>query len=303
MGLQRAWEVVRTHALERPVERCRALTSSERKAIGTRTSLHRRARQALRDERLRNLIEHPIRLAGSCPREAPSYVGVEHYLERTFGVWRPATGGMAAVVDALRRRLATRSVDIRVGISVERLTPTSAHCSDGTCVEADLVVVAIDPREAFALLDQTLPPDLAELTPADPPAVSHLGLSADAPDLPFETVLHGDPLLVVRGESPRTCTVLCRGIAREDVLETLARRGLDLRAQVMTRIDRSPADIVAASGGSPYGLAWRGHRSALQRLRTEIDGLHFVGASAFPGAGIPLVGLGVAQVAARIGFA
>jgi phytoene dehydrogenase-like protein len=303
VGLHRTWEVVRTHALERPYDGCQALSPSERKALGSRTSLRRRAHQAVRDERLRAVIEHPTRLAGSHPHDAPSYVGVEHYLERTFGVWRPGTGGMAAVVDALRGRLKTRRVDVRLGTSVERLTPTSAECSDGTRVATDLVVVAIDPRAAFELLDQPMPRQLGRLTPADPPALSHLGLSAGAPDLPFETVLHGDPLLVVRGESLRTCTVLCRGATREDVLDMMARRGLDLRAYVVTRVDRSPADIVAASGGSPYGLAWRGHRSAVQRLRTEVDGLHFVGASAFPGAGIPLVGLGVAQVSVRIGRA
>jgi UDP-galactopyranose mutase len=78
---------------------------------------------------------------------------------------------------------------------------------------------------------------------------------------------------------------------------------------VEARVDRSPRDLVAEWGGSPYGLRGAGRGTMRHRLGTvtPIPGVLASGASAGPGAGagagIPFVGLGAALVAAEVGRA
>jgi UDP-galactopyranose mutase len=146
--------------------------------------------------------------------------------------------------------------------------------------------------------------------PALPPVVCHLGLCGEVPDLPHEVVLHGEPTLVVRtgGTAPEGCaawTVLSRGRAvhgGEDVVDSLARRGIDVRRQVEVRVDRSPGDQVAELAGSPYGPLWRGRADVDNRAqRLPQEGVHLAGVHAAAGAGLPFVGLAAAVVAERIG--
>ena len=101
-----------------------------------------------------------------------------------------------------------------------------------------------------------------------------MGLTEDV-DLPHELVLHGDPTLVVRRNGPRTLTGHARDPHPEDVLLTLARRGIDVRSAVASRLDRSPAEQLAQGGGSAYGVQWQGHRTVRRRLgpRTPIAGV------------------------------
>jgi UDP-galactopyranose mutase len=129
------------------------------------------------------------------------------------------------------------------------------------------------------------------------------------PHLAPEVVLHGDPLLVVRtsGTAPEggaAWTVLTRGRRRrdEDVVDLLAGAGIDVRRQVVVRLDRSPAEQVHDLGGSPYGVRWQGPRTVRRKLAPPpYDGLHLAGASAAAAASLPLVGLASAVVAQRIG--
>ncbi|HET7328362.1 MAG TPA: FAD-dependent oxidoreductase [Nocardioidaceae bacterium] len=300
------WDVLRRRALEVPFDGCASLTRPEHRVLRQRLTLHRLARRELADARLRALLLHPTVLAGSDPRTTPALVGVDAYLERTFGIWRP-TGGMSALVDALTARLTTRRVDVRRATAVARIDTGAGRAggvllTDGTELPADIVIAAIDPRAVFPMLGLPLPAWLRDTTPVRPPAVTHLGLGPGAPDLPFETIVHGRPLLVVRREEPRACTVLVRGALERDVLAELAGRGLDLRPHVTVRVDRSPAELIDASGGSPYGVAWQGARTASQQPRpgTPVNGVHCIGASAHPGAGLPLVALGAAQCAAAV---
>ena len=89
----------------------------------------------------------------------------------------------------------------------------------------------------------------------------------------------------------------------EDLLVALVRRGIDVRSQVATRVDRSPRDLVEAYGGSPYGVLWQGPRTVLRRLGpgTPITGVYAAGAHATPGTGLPYVGLSAALVAQVVG--
>jgi UDP-galactopyranose mutase len=175
--------------------------------------------------------------------------------------------------------------------------------TDDGPVDAEVVVVAVDPRRL-----PTLAPLVRATMPALPPVVCHLGLDGEPPVLSSETVLHGDPLLVLRtgGQAPdgrSALTVHGRGRLAEDVLLALTRRGVDLRPQVVARVDRSPRDLVDLWGGSPLGVRWQGRRTTFRRLgpQTPIPGVYAAGAHATPGAGLPFVGLSAALVAQLVG--
>jgi UDP-galactopyranose mutase len=83
----------------------------------------------------------------------------------------------------------------------------------------------------------------------------------------------------------------------------LARHGLDVRDQVVTRVDLSPRDLVSRWGGTPLGVLWQGRRTVRQRLgpRTPIPGVYAAGSHATPGSGLPYVGLSAALVAQVVG--
>ena len=170
-------------------------------------------------------------------------------------------------------------------------------------LDADIVVVAIDPRRLPALS-----PYVERTMPAIPPMTTRLGLAGDVPELGPETVLHGDPTLVVRngGRAPdggHAWTVHGRGRLSEDLVTTLVRYGIDIRDAVQVRLDRTPRELVEDWSGSPEGVLWQGRATIRARLgpRTPIAGVYAAGAHATPGAGLPFVGLSAALVAQAIG--
>ena len=92
--------------------------------------------------------------------------------------------------------------------------------------------------------------------------------------MPHETVLHGDPMLVVRtgGTAPpghAAWTVHGRGRLAEDILRALARHGIDLRPHVVERVDRTPREMVEHWGSSPHGVLWQGRATVRHRLGPE----------------------------------
>ena len=317
------WDTLRRSVLDHPDGGDRLADKEVARQLSARTSLAKLVKKSLKDERLRLMAETAVRLAGSQPRDAPAYTAVEPYLERAFGVWHVPHGGMAALADALVARLGERHVRLELGAEVVSISAsggrvTGVGLTDGSERSADVVVTDVDPRTIFAswLSDASGPAELPgrrlfeTATPAIPVAVTHLGLVGELPALPDEVVLHGEPLVVVTttGSAPdghRAWTVLRRGSAQEDVLLTMVRRGIDVRQQVVTRLDRTPVDLIRETAGSPYGLAWAGWRAHVQRAAQSqpVPGLHLLGASMHPGASIPYVAWGAAHVAARIGKA
>ena len=292
------WEVLRREYLERPWDPDH-LPASLAARLKSRETLARRVR-GLKDDRLRLMATYPAIAEGHEARDVPAWVGVTAYVEQRFGAWTVA-GGMAALADALTARLATRKVDVRTGVDVRDLVVRGGRVvavdTEGGAVDADVCVVACDPRRL-----PTLEPLVRATMPALPPTVCHLGLTGDLPDLSPETVLHGDPLITVRTAGV-AWTLLGRGRLDEDLVTALVRRGLDLRSQIVTRVDRSPRDLVTAWGGSPYGVRWQGRRTTFRRLgpATPVPGVYAVGAHATPGAGLPYVGLSAALVAQLVG--
>ncbi len=299
------WEVLRRGYFEVPWEPD-ALPKDVAARLNSRETLHKRLRKAFRDERLALVAGHPFVAEGHDLRNVPAWAGLRAYLEQRFDGWT-ITGGMGALATALEARLATRGVTVLTDSPVRDLVVregrVAAVATDLGEVAADVVVVAVDPRRLPALA-----PYVERTMPAIPPVVSYLGLDGDLPDLPHELVLHGDPLLVVRpgGTAPEggaAWTVHGRGKLAEDLLRALARHKIDVRDHVVTRIDRSPRDLVDHWGGSPMGVLWQGRSTVRARLGpdTPITHLYAAGAHATPGAGLAFVGLSAALVAERIG--
>jgi phytoene dehydrogenase-like protein len=298
------WEALRRGYLENPWDP-EALPRDVAARIDSREMLHRRLRRTFKDERLRLVAGHPFVAEGHELRNVPAWAGMTAYVEQRFGAWT-VEGGMARLGDALVARLATRRVTVLAGTEVLDLVVREGRVAavataDGE-VDADAVVCAVDPRRLPALA-----PYVERTMPAIPPYVVHVGLSGDAPDLPHELVLHGDPMLVVRtgGRAPdghAAVSVHGRGRLSEDVLRALARHGIDLRPQVVERVDLSPREQVERWGGSPMGVLWQGRSTARQRLgpTTPVAGVYAAGAHATPGAGLPFVGLSAALVVARV---
>lgn len=301
------WELLRKEWFERPFDADvapRELTD----LLGRRESLDKRLRRTFRDERLRLVAGHRLVMDGHELRDAPVFAGIDIYLEQRFGTWT-VTGGLAALGTAMADRLALRGVTVHTDSEALDLVVAdgrveAVRTADGD-VDADHVVVAIDPRRLPALASY-----VRRTVPTIPPVVCHIGLEGEVPDLPHEVVLHGDPLLVVRtgGRAPagsRAWTVLGRGRLTEDLLTALARRGLDVRRQVVARTDRSPRDLVEQWGGSPHGMLWQGPRTARTRLgpRTPVRGVLTAGAHATTGSGLPFAGLSAALVAEVVGRA
>jgi phytoene dehydrogenase-like protein len=304
------WDVVRRRTLESPFEGRDAIEPSEWKTLQLRRSLHRAlnraGRSAARDERLSALLLDRHRLDGQDPRSLPALFGVIEYVERSFGRWR-VVGGLHALVAALAHRLDERGVEVRTGTAVEDLvvhdgTASGVVVGDGSVDEADIVVWTI-PRRPSALGSGKA------LSPAIPAARTYLGLRGRPPSLPAETFVHGSPLAIVRtggvAPSDRHAWSIEHQLGSEDILISLARRGIDVRHLVVARIDQSPSEIVSSRGASPSGIAWSGWRTAFrrERQRTAVDGLFRLGPDVHPGPGMVLGGLGAAQVATTIGKA
>ncbi|MGH4025770.1 MAG: phytoene desaturase family protein [Pseudonocardiaceae bacterium] len=103
----------------------------------------------------------------------------------------------------------------------------------------------------------------------------------------------------------------CGGLAERyatRVLDVMALRGVDIRARIVHRDIRTPADLqreTGAPGGSIYGTSSNGPAAAFLRPanRSRLPGLFLVGGSAHPGGGLPLVAQSAAIVARLVGRA
>jgi UDP-galactopyranose mutase len=298
------WEVIRRGYAEVPWSPDR-VSGDLAARLDSRETLRKRLRSRIRDERLRLVAGHPFVADGHDLRSVPAWAGLTAYLEQRFGAW-VFSGGTVAMLDALVRRLMTRKVEVVRGRArdvVVRAGRAAGVTTTAGDLDADVVVCAFDPRGLPALASY-----VGRTMPAIPAATSYLGLEGDVRDLPHELVVHGDPTLVVRtlGRAPggrHAWTVQLRGRHDEDPLAVLARHGLDVRDQVVTRVDLSPRDLVSRWGGTPLGVLWQGRRTVRQRLgpRTPIPGVYAAGSHATPGSGLPYVGLSAALVAQVVG--
>jgi UDP-galactopyranose mutase len=298
------WDVVRRAYAEVPWDPAH-LTRELADLFDSRETLRRRMRRSLRDERLRLVAAHPFVVEGHDLRDVPAWAGLTAYLEQRFGAWA-FPDGTAAMLDTLVRRLDNRGVSVvraRALDVVVREAHAAAVTTTGGDLDADVVVCAIDPRRIPALAES-----VSRTMPAIPAATTYVGLAGEVRDLPHELVVHGDQTLVVRtlGRAPaghHAWTLLSRGRHDADPVSALARHGIDIRSQVVTRVDLSPRELVDRWGGSPLGVRWQGRGTVRQRLGpgTPVEGVYAAGAHATPGSGLPYVGLSAALVAQVVG--
>ena len=324
------WHLLRNLVLDDPQGSSNLASRDVARLLHIRTSLARQLSRSLPDERLRRIASSGFELAGSSPARVPAYLAVESYVERSFGLWQ-APGGMAALISALALRMAERAVDVRCTETVTAILTSAGavagvELSEGETITADVVVCAIDPRVVFG---QLLPRSVARngrrvfraAVAVTPPNITHVGLSGVVPPLPAETVLHGDPLLVIRqqlepsidatGETAAglparsAWTILHRGGDDVDVLEALATRGIDVRSRLVARVDRRPGDIATETATPSYGFEWNGRRVAARRagLANPLPGLHLIGASMYPVSAIHYAAWSAAHVAQLLGKA
>ena len=303
---EEVWDLLRRHYFEEPWQPD-SLPKDVGRLLGSRDVLYKHLKRSFRDDRPATVAAHTFVADGHDLRNVPTWAGVVTYLEQCFGAWT-LPGGLHGLRDLLAARLATRGVTVLVDtpvrdIEVRAGRAVAVSTTRGGEIPADVVVCAVDPRRMPALASY-----VERTMPAIPPVVTHLGLTGDVPDLPHETVLHGDPMLVIRpgGQAPDGCTAWTlhgRGRLAEDMLRVLARAKIDVRDNVVARIDRSPRELVTDWGGSPHGVLGQGRHTVRQRLgpRTPVEGVYAVGAHATPGAGLAYVGLGAALVAAEVG--
>jgi len=304
-SMSAVWELLRRRTLEVPFRGRDAIDRDARAVLHPRRRLSAPPRALRRDPRLTAMLLDRHRLAGQEPRAVPAFLAVIDHVERGFGRWQPA-GGMTALVPVLQRRLATRGVDVVLG--------TRAVDVLGAAGGVDGVVTTTGPRAADVVVwTAPRPPGLLAVDRRPPPAIpaarTYLGLRGHLPDLPVETFMHGDPLILVRRGTTDASGAVTWSLEHqpsgEDVVVTMARRGLDVRHQVTARVGLSPAQVVTEHGGSPAGMVWQGWRSGIRRpgTRTAVRGLYVIGADVHPGPGVVAAGLAAAQVATDVGKA
>ncbi len=299
------WDRLRRDFFERPYSP--AVASPEtRGLLRSRTMMHKAVTRRFKDPRLRMMALHHVVAGGHDPRNVPAWMGLVDYLEQNFGTWT-IPGGFGVLADLLTKRLAERRVTVLTGTRARDIgmgpEGPAAVLTDAGPVVADRVVVAADPRQLPALARH-----VRRTRPVPPPTVTHLGLSAGVPVLPREVVVHGEGVITVLTGGPApdgkaAWTLLGGGRTSEDLVQALARTGIDVRDAVETRIDRSPRELVEHYSGSPAGVLWQGRATVGDRLSTATPLPHVYAAGAHTGGGgwVPFVGLTAALVAEAVG--
>lgn len=286
------WDVIRRMALDQVFAGRPATDRTVRRVLRPRRSLATLAEKDLDDDRLRKLVLDPVRLSGQDRNATPGFVAVSHYVERSFGRWRFA-GGLPALAAALETRLGERSVTIELGESAHELILEDGHVrgvvTSRRTVPADIVVWCAPNRPA--------PLSPVQLMPVIPASRSLIALSADAPPMPDEILVHANPPIRMWSGGDGLWTIEHR--SGEDPLRALVRFGIDVRPYVEEQIDLNPSDLV---GIGHWGWAWRGWTSAFEVPGVApTGGLYFAGAHAHPGATLEGIGMATASIAEAIG--
>jgi len=299
------WDRLRRDVFEHPYEPGRG-DKETADLLRSRLMMHKAVTKRFRDKRLRTLALHHVIQGGHDPRNVPAWFGLVDYLEQNFGTWT-FPGGFGTLATLLNKRLGERGVTVLTSTTAKDVVmashgPQAVATTHGE-VDADVVVVAIDPRRLPALA-----PYVQRSMPALPPAVTHLGLSTELPDLPREVVVHDEYVVTVRtdGSAPpgkSAWTLQGRGKLSEDLVVALARKKIDIRDAIEVRVDRSPRDLVEQLSGSPCGVLWQGRATVTDRLgtRTPLPGVYAAGAHTGGGGWVPFVGLTATLVAEEIG--
>jgi phytoene dehydrogenase-like protein len=285
------WNLVRRMALDEVFPGRPAVTRAVRKVLRPRRTVQSLDRE-LADERLARIVLDPVRLAGHDRRSTPAFVAMSHYIERSFGRWR-FEGGLPGLAAALEQRLGERRVTVDLGETGLEVTRRDGHVAgvvtDRRSIPADVVVWCAPTMPA------PLPP--VRMLPVIPASRTFLTLSADAPEMADEMLVHANPPMRLYRAGAARWTLEHHG--GEDPVDALARLGLDLRAHVVARSTMSPSELVTLGH---WGWAWTTWTTAFDLPGVApAGGLYFAGAHAHPGGSLEAVGMATAAIAGDVG--
>lgn len=141
------------------------------------------------DDRLHRAFSFQAMYAGMAPARALALYAVITYMDSVEGVWFPE-GGMHSVPKAMAAAATDAGVEMRYGVTVERVlrradgAVTGARLVDGEVVSGDAVVVTADLPVAYdKLLPDLRPPRVVRKGKFSPSAlVWHLGVKGELPD-------------------------------------------------------------------------------------------------------------------------
>ena len=287
------WDTIRRTALDEVLPGKAAFAAPARKLLKPRRTVAALDRD-FKDVRLAKIVLDPFRLAGQDRRTVPAFLAVGHYVERSFGRWR-FDGGLPGLAGALEQRLTERKVTVELGESAHGLVrdgeQVTGVVTDRRTIAADVVVWCAPTRP------EPLPRQ--RLLPVIPASRTLLTLSADAPALPDEVLVHTNPPIRLWTSGENRWTLAHR--SGEDPLRALVRFGLDLRPHVVERSELTPSDLVSMGH---WGWALSSWRTALEIPGVAPSGgLYFAGAHAHPGGTLEGIGLATAAIAAAVGQA
>ena len=287
------WDTIRRSTLDEVSPGRSAVTRPVRRLLRPRRTVEALDRE-FGDERLAKIALDPFRLAGQDWRTTPGFLAVGHYVERSFGRWR-FEGGLPGLAEALEHRLTERRVTVALGEAAHELVRDGGRVTgvvtDRRTLPADVVVWCAPTWPA------PLPPP--RLLPVIPASRTLLTLSAGAPALPDEILVHANPPVRLWTSGEDRWTLAHR--SGEDPLDALARFGLDLRPFIAERTDLTPSDLVATGH---WGWALSSWRSLLELPGVAPSGgLYLAGAHAHPGGTLEGIGLATAAIAADVGQA
>ena len=184
------WERLRSQVLDVPQGNQRLRERKLAKDVLAGQSLERVLRKTVRDDRLRSMACYPALRAGRTPANAPAYLAVESYVERTFGIWH-SPDGAADLSRALVERMSERNVEVRFDTEVRALASVGDHVTGvtlaaGGTLPAQVVVIARDGihgEHTHVGLTRSLPHQPLEVGAARQPAGVglHLGQGAVRP--------------------------------------------------------------------------------------------------------------------------
>jgi phytoene dehydrogenase-like protein len=288
------WDIIRRTALDQVFTGRPAFDKAVRKVLRPRNTLAALADKSFRDERLAKLVLDPVRLAGNERRVTPGFVAVSQYVERNFGRWRFA-GDLPALAVALESRLAERGVTVELGESGHELV------RDGEDVRGVVTDRRMIPADVVVWCAPTWPSPLPPPRgmPVIPAGRAFVTLSAEAPPMPDDILVHANPPIRLWSGGGGRWTIEHR--SGEDVLRALVRFGIDLRPYVTSRHDMTPSQLVRLGH---WGWAWRGWTSMFDLPGVApTGGLYFAGAHAHPGGSLEAIGTATAAIAEAVGAA
>lgn len=174
---------------------------------------------------LRQMFNRYPTYVGSSPYRSPATLAVIPYLEYAFGGWF-ATGGLYRIVQALEEIARAKGVQVRLNSPVEGIEQVSGRVksvrlTDGTSLEADIVVMNGDASNLGQMLGEPAPKPLATSDRSMSGFVTLLGTKQPLPQLAHHTVLFSDDYQrefteLERGEFPTDPTVYINAPSRSD---------------------------------------------------------------------------------------